>query len=204
MQIVAPNSDLICQAGALSKSLILGGLRNRAHIPIVNSNVAFDEGDTTLTDGSRLTTDRRDRTEAPEERGKIWGRGSWRRQPDLTKMMQGRRRTANCNSDDFLSGLIDVNDSTTFVRHINLLARFARLSAHIPIPIRIPIRVRSRGIIMPDIDDDAMHKQCHFKLAIVATVNFTMNYCTAIPLPSSLFLRFPKLRKIKGSTDCQL
>jgi len=33
---------------------------------------------------------------------------------------------------------------------------------------------------MPDNDSDAMHKQCHFKLAIVATVNFTMNYYTAI------------------------
>lgn len=38
----------------------------------------------------------------------------------------------------------------------------------------------SRGIIMADNDSDAMHKQCHFKLAIVATVNFTMNYYTAI------------------------
>lgn len=33
---------------------------------------------------------------------------------------------------------------------------------------------------MPDNDSDAMHKQCHFKLAIAATVNFTMNYYTGI------------------------
>jgi len=50
---------------------------------------------------------------------------------------------------------------------------------------------------MPDNDSDAMHKQCHFKLAIVATVNFTMNYYTAILFfphfcEYFFFYRFPK------------
>lgn len=67
--------------------------------------------------------------------------------------------------------------------HIRVRIRIRiRVSIPIPIPIPtpIPIRVQSRGIIMPDNDSDAMHKQCHFKLAIAATVNFTMNYYTGI------------------------
>lgn len=60
-------------------------------IPIVNSNAAFDEGDTTLTDGSRLTTDRPSGwIEAPRKERSGSRRTETRQEADLAKMKNGR------------------------------------------------------------------------------------------------------------------